>query len=294
MMATLSLFTNYNSVATATATSTGKKVTLIQLEQEIDLKRFEQVFPDTFDDFQDLLTSISTKTKILTEDNLIIGRFDYNAETHVFSANIALSNGGFMLQNDNGDLSNKIIFPTQLESLNYKIKTDANVSMYGLDIDIENILVDSHFFAGKVSPKLDRTSSINMKMTTIPSVEVHGAFLYFIPYWLIDLLIPGTLETLIAEAFEDAVTGNNSQGFSFDLLFEEKNNTHNVSLTSGIEIPHKLLQAILKIEDAEHTQRPRLYQTLRRNIREDFAQTASPYGDLRIINYLSNYTTLKQ
>ena len=130
-------------------------------------------------------------------------------------------------------------------------------------------------------------------MTTVPKIEVHGAFLYLIPYWLIDLLIPGTLETLIAQAFEDAVTGNNGQGFNFDLIFDEDNNYHNVSLNSSIEIPHKLLQAILKIEEPEQTHKPRLYQTLRRNIREDFANTAAPYNDLRILNYLSNYVDLR-
>jgi len=307
LMSTLTSFTHYKRIASPALSPEGKKITIIELEQEINLDNFKEEFPDTFNDFEDLLTSVSTKTEILTQDNLRIGTVNYNATTHVFSVNIALSNGGFILQDRLGTLSDTIIYPSLLNVLEYKIKTDATVSIYGLDIEIENIIIDGYYHSGLSSsravdnprqlnqqtsiatPRLNRTASLKMKASTIPKVDVHGAFLYFIPYWLIDLLIPGTLETLIAEAFEDVVTGNNGEGFNFDLALKEQNNSHSVSVNTSIEMPHKLLQAILKIEEPEHTQQPRLYQTLRRNIREDFANTAARFNDPRTASYLSEY-----
>ena len=289
MMSTLNQFTTYSSIASTKTTPLGKRYTKIQLEQHINLLDFKRSFPDTYSDFKDLLTSISTETEILTSDQLKLATFKYDATTQTFFIDINIINGGFLLEDKQGNVTNNIIYPSQLTELEYYVKTDANISMYGLDIDINNILIDSHNSAGTGETRQNRTASLSMKMTTVPNIEVHGALLYLIPYWLIDLLIPGTLETLIAEAFDEAVTGNNGQGFRVKFDFVERANMHTVVLKSAVEMPHELLQAILKIEEPEQSEQPRLYQTLRRNLREDFANTAEPYNDKRITGYLSEY-----
>lgn len=292
-METLSSVSRFEQFVSLDTTPKGEQATRINHRQRINLKGLKREFPDTYSDFKSLLKGLSFTSEIRTKDDHVLGRFSYDAEEKLVAADMVFVNEGFGLQNHNGEVLEQVIFPTQLETLDYKIVSSLKMSLFGLKVEVDKLNIAANYNAGLGTPRIDRNAKISMAMADMPSIDVSGAFFYLIPSWLIDLLIPGTIETLIAGAFEDLVTGNSGKGLTLDFMFDEQNNQQKLRFAATAELPYEVIQALLKIEeDKDNEQRPRLYRTMRANLRRDFAAKAIQFKDQRIENYLG--TLLRQ
>lgn len=274
LMTTLERISTFEKLANIEQSPEGFPVTRITHQQKIDLNALKEHFPDTYRDYKTLLRSVTFTSDILTEDNQRIGRILYDADSRRFNVEFALSQGGFMLQDMHGALLNKVIFPTQLDQLNYHIVTNANLSLFGLSVDIKKLNIEAEYHSGLGQAKTKRDAFIHMQLNTAPDIQVHGALLYFLPTWLIDLLIPGTLETLIMDAYQDMVLGRNGKGITFLFSFKEREHKHWLNLEAHANIAYSLLQGFFKVTKKERSDKPRLYITLRQKLREDFASYA--------------------
>jgi len=294
-MNTLTAISSFEKFVAFDSTPSGKHATRVNIKQRIDLHALEDKFPDTSDDFEYLLNGLSFESEVRTADDRVLARFAYDAEQTLVSADLTVVDGGFGLKNHKGELLDDIIFPTQLKKLNYKIVSSAKVSLFGLKIDITNLSINAFYDAGLGAPRIDRKASIAMKMADMPSIETSGAFFYIFPSWLIDLFIPGTIETLIADSFEDLVTGNNGEGLTLNFTFAEENNQQTLALAASAELPFEVIQELLKLENNESDQlQSRLYRTLRNDLRRDFAGKAIQYSDPRLKKYVEALLSRKK
>lgn len=287
-MQTLLSISKFEKFVVLDTRPSGEAATRINHRQRINLTALKQKFHATYDDFKDLLNGLSFNSEIRTKDNKVLARFAYDADEKLVSADMVFADGGFVLQSLEGELLEQIIFPTQLQKLGYKIVNTMKVSLLGLKVTVNELTIEADYDAGLGTPRTDRSAKISMAMASMPAIDVSGAFLYIIPFWLIDLFIPGTIETLIADSFEDLVAGNHGEGLTLDLFFDEHDNQHTLTLAAKAELPYKVIQELVKIEDdKEHTQQARLYRKMRDDLRRDFASKAAIFNDPRLGTYLN-------
>lgn len=290
VMSVLGDITKYEQIARTDTSPDGHLVTRIATHQKVNLTRLKQRYPDTYSDFKHLLTSSSLHMRMQIDDEHSLWQIDYDAETTLFKINLALADGGYVLLRNDGSLSNRRIFPSQLKTLDYQLRTDLHLRLFGLKVDIDDLTIAAAYNAGTGSPRDNREASLQMRMRQIPQIQVSGALLYILPKWLIDLLIPGTIETMIAESFEDLVTGNHGQGMVLDFRFIEDRQQSQVQMHLIAEMPYKTLQTMLHPKDAKESNRkPRLYQDIRMQLRRDYARMAEPIRDERLATYVQKH-----
>lgn len=290
IMSVLGDITEYEQIAQIDTTPDGRKVTRIATHQKVKLDRLKERYPDTWSDFKHLLTRSSFHLRMQMDDEHRLWQIDYDAETTLFKINLALSDGGYVLLKNDGTLSSHRIFPTQLKTLDYRLITDLHLRMFGLNVDIDDLAIEAAYNAGTGTPRENREASLQMRMRQIPQIQVSGALLYILPTWLIDLLIPGTIETLIAESFEHLVTGNHGQGMTLDFRFIEDQQRSQLQLKLAAEMPFKTLQKMLHPKDAKESNRkPRLYRDIRTQLRRDYALMAEPIRDERLAEYVKSH-----
>lgn len=290
VMSILGDITDYEQIAMTDSLPDGSPATRIATHQKVNLARLKERYPDTYSDFKHLLTSSSLHLSMQIDDELSLWQIDYDAETTLFKINLALSDGGYVLLRKDGSLSDQRIFPSQLKTLDYQLRTDLHLHLFGLKVDIDDLTIAAVYNAGSGIPRDTRAASLQMRMRQIPQIQVSGALLYILPKWLIDLLIPGTIETLIAESFEDLVTGNQGQGMVLDFRFIEDQQRSQLQMHLIAELPYKTLQTMLHPKDAKETNRkPRLYQDIRMQLRRDYARMAEPIRDERLATYVQKH-----
>lgn len=290
LMLTLSTFSEFEQFAEFSNTPSGLPASLVQPRIHINLKSLKKAFPDSYADYKRLLKGFSYHTEVLTDQDELIGRFAYDARKREVSADLALVNGGFGLKDQHGVLLDKVIYPTRLESLNHKIVSSFNISILGLKVDVNKLMISARYDAGLDSPVSERKASLSFAMADLPEINVSGAFLYIIPAWLIDLFIPGTIETLIADAFEDVIKGNKGKGMEMALLFRESRQGQILDIELTSELPYQVLQSLLEIkEDNETSIDQRLYRTLRTNLRQDYAHHARQFNTMGLDDFIQSY-----
>jgi len=290
VMSILGDITEYEQIAKTDSLYDGSPVTRIATHQKVNLERLKQRYPDTYSDFKHLLTSSSMHLRMQIDDEHSLWQIDYDAETTLFKINLAISEGGYVLLKNDGSLSSRRILPSQLKTLDYRLITDLHLRLFGLNVKIDDLTIDATYNAGIGIPRENRKASLQMRMRQIPLIKVSGALLYILPKWLIDLLIPGTIETLIAESFEHLVTGNHGQGMVLDFHFIEKQQRSQLAVKLIAETPYKTLQTLLHPKDAKESNRkPRLYQDIRAQLRRDYALMADPLRDERLATYVQKH-----
>lgn len=290
VMSILGDITEYEQIAKFDTTPDGRKITRIATHQKVKLDRLKERYPDTYSDFKHLLTSSSLHARMQVDDEHSLWQIDYDAETTLFKINLALSEGAYVLLKKDGSLSDRRIFPSQLKTLDYRLITDLHLRLFGLNVDIDDLIIHAAYNAGTGIPRENRQATLQMRMRQIPHIQVSGALLYILPKWLIDLLIPGTIETLIAESFEHLVTGNHGQGMALDFHFIEDQQRSQLTAKLVAETPYKTLQKLLHPKDAKESNRkPRLYQDIRQQLRRDYALMAEPIRDERLAEYVEKH-----
>lgn len=290
VMSILGDVTEYEQIAKTDTTPDDRKITRIATHQKVKLDRLKERYPDTYSDFKHLLTSSSFHLRMQVDEEHSLWQIDYDAETTLFKIILALSDGGYVLLKKDGSLSDRRINPSQLKTLDYRLITDLHLRLFGLNVDIDDLTIDAAYNAGTGIPRENRQATLQMRMKQIPHIQVSGALLYILPKWLIDLLIPGTIETLIAESFEHLVTGNHGQGMTLDFRLIEDQQRSQLAIKLVAETPYKTLQKLLHPKDAKESNRkPRLYQDIRAQLRRDYARMAEPIRDERLETYVKKH-----
>ncbi len=303
LMSVLTEVTYYEQIAAPERSPDGALVTRIATRQRIDSSKLKARYPDTWTDFKRLLNSASLDIRMQIDAEHHLWQIRYDAETQMFLIDLALDQGGYVLLRKDGSLSTQRILPTQLNTLDYQINSSLRMSLLGLDIRIEDLVMQARYLAHnptpvktsnipwgaataepesltsapKGIPRLRREASLDLRMTEMPRIEVSGALLYILPKWLIDLLIPGTIETLIAESFDELVHGNHGHGLTVGLRFQEQEGRGQLKLQVLGELPYATLQQLLDPQEAlESNVKKRLYRDLREKFRLDWARMALP------------------
>lgn len=291
LMQTLESVTILEKLAEQQFTPNGMPITRIQHTRQINLADLKKHFPDTYQDYKTLLNSVSYRSEVVIEGNKRISTFSYDSKHQRVKVDLALADGAIALQTLQGELTDETITPSHLQALNYQVRSNLKIEMFGLDIKITDLTVNGRYSSERDVATSDQQHHIALQMNQAPKVDVEGALLYLLPSWLIDLLIPGTMETLIADTFNELMEGNQGEGVIALLDFKEQGGTQLASIELNAEMPHEFLQAVLKIEDKEQSDRPRLYNTLRQNLRQDFSVFSALFNDTELNAMVESYKT---
>lgn len=280
LLATLLEFSRFDSIISANeihrsmaegSTSEAEKIAVsdVSVRLKLDLDAIKKHYPNTWDSLGLLYDHATFKTTLALPDNQgQLASFSYNANTQTIAINTRLHNGGIVvtpasMPESPSTLLPRIIYPTKLPELAYETRTDVVIDFYGLTISIEGISLQSNYQSilttqSNLTTQSDlatqgagHAASLTMNLNKPPVVKAKGALLHILPTWLIDALIPGTIETIITDAFEQIAYGNEGDGAQIAFRFSQQSGQHLVRLHTRMEMPYPVLQGLFK--DAEAT-----------------------------------------
>ncbi len=254
----------------------GYQMMQINLTQTLNLDVLKRHYTQAYGQYGPILEHVSFSTNVVTIHGKQIAVFHYDAETKVFSFKMTVSEGGIVLTDSNGEPTPEIIYPTKLKTLDYSINNDIFIDIFGLKIYIDQLTMNSQYL--RTESGSSEQASVNMALNQLPKIRVEGALLHFVPPWLIDALIPGTIESMITEALSEAVNGRSGEGANIVFEFNEDKGQHQFSAGLSVELRYQLLQDLLsEIEDTEkqaasneEDQPPSIFKDLGGAIRKDF------------------------
>ncbi len=248
---------------------------------QFDLPKLKAHFPHTWRDNQMLFEDTSFESAFILpandgEPQDTIATITYDAKNAQLAIHFRVHQGGLVTT------LGRVIHPTRLAELAYTMRNNVTVNFYGLRIRIENMNVD-HQYAGLLptGQASARQASIQMAMNAPPDVEVSGALLKVIPSWLIDVLIPGTLESLIRDVFAKMI-GMGEDKLAATFLFDEHSGQHIVHFHMRMPLPYQVVQDAFKARAEREAAHPAafkmeesIYQVMRIALRRDFERMAS-------------------
>ncbi|MCP5205861.1 MAG: hypothetical protein H7A01_01530 [Hahellaceae bacterium] len=314
LLATLLAFSRFNSIIDANEIHRSYSevnadepaslaVSDVNISLKLDMAAIKKHYPNTWDSLGLLYDHATFTTTLALPDNQgQLASFSYNAHTQTIAIHTRLHKGGIvitpatMTENPSTALP-QIIYPTKLPALTYETRTDVMIDFYGLNISIEGISLQSIYQSDLTAQGSGHSASLTMNLNKPPVVTAKGALLHILPTWLIDALIPGTIETIITDAFEQIAHGNDGAGAQIAFHFSQHAGQHLVNLHTRMELPYPVLQKVFK--DSETTEvegdtaeasgiassvsdhPPQIFDALRLAFRKDFDQMAAlhPYAN---------------
>lgn len=307
LLTTLLSFSHFESLiepAMRSQKSETLAISDVNLHLKLDLKKIKSHYPKTWDSLGLFFKHASVQTTIALPDGKgNIAVFGYNAETQIISIRTQLYQGGIAItqpssQDEESSTIIDIIYPSRLKSLSYEVSTDVAIDFYGLNIIIEDINLASQYDSSLQNQSAaEHKARLTMNLRQPPQVTAKGAFLHIVPTWLIDALIPGTIETIITEAFNQIATGNDGKGALISFEFTQTAGQHLVHMNTQLELPYPVLQSALasprestpvteetvvaqtpeQMPTPEKILSPQIFDALRIAFRQDFDRVAGQY-----------------
>lgn len=265
----------------------GQSMTPISIRHTIKLDALKNYYKSAYDLYGPIFEHLSLTTRLLTTEGTQIARIHYNADTKMFGFDMTISDGGIVLSDPYGVPTSETIYPTKLQRLDYSVTNDIFVDVFGLKIYIDHLTLNSAY--SRVKSSDSDKAEVTMVLNQLPDIRVEGALLHFVPPWLIDVLIPGTIESTIAGAFSGAVNGRSGEGLLMALSFSEDNGQHQLSAGISVELRYQMLKDLMSgLESDEHQHalndiaQPLIFKDLGEAVRKDFDALLLRH-DMRII-----------
>ncbi len=272
------------------ATDSPERISHIKLRQRLDLDAMKQYVPETLENYGWFFRHVSFAMTVKTDTGGSLAKFQYDAVNHLASIDLLLHKGGVVVANSAGQASMQVIHPTRLHNFDFQVSTDIDIDLWGLKIHVDELVLDSNYLAADWQQP-SRDSSLGMNLNRLPKVQVEGAFLHIIPAAVIDVLIPGTIETAITDTFREAVYGNDGRGALLGFEFKERDGHHRLQTYLNFEIPYQLIQdTAIELYQSTDQQKPAgggLLNSLRLALRQDFTRISRLYEHREIVRHLA-------
>lgn len=266
---------NINNIVDTPVNKFGHSMTRINLRQTIKLDSLESEYTEAYEQYGPIFKYLSFTTRVITAAGKQIVMVHYNAEDKELSFNMVVSDGGIVLTDRNGNLTSEIIYPTKLKALDYTVKNDIFINVFGLKIYIDQLTMNSQY--SRITFATSARTDVGMALNELPKIRVEGALLHFVPPWLIDALIPGTIESAITGAFAEAVNGRGGKGALISIKSDEDNGRHQLSIGLSVELRYQLLKEFASgFEGSENNttsneeDTPLIFKDLGEAVRKDF------------------------
>lgn len=273
LLALIRRLTDIRNIVDTPTDKFGPSITQINLRQTIKLDILKAHYTQAYEQYAVIFEHLSFSTRIVTAQGKQIAAVHYNAETKMFNVKMTVSDGGIVLTDQSETPTAEIIYPTKIKTLDYTVSNDIFVNIFGLKIYIDQLTMNSQYTRNTLADS--EQTEMTMVLNQLPNVRVEGALLHFVPPWLIDALIPGTIESAIAEAFSEAVKGRGGQGAVITFRSNEGEGQHQLSVGLSTELRYQLLQDVAaNIEgsdaDANVEEQPLIFKDLGEALRKDF------------------------
>lgn len=220
--------------------------TRIHYVYSLDLKALEDRYPRDYHDAKFFLENVSFRLTFRTEEGLDLGRISWSHTERRFTFDATVDAGAIIPTDGSGMPAGAPIRPSQLSAMRYRADVDADASFLGLDFHLRDTRLQ-HSYLAKQDERGGgpREAVLELQWNQPPEVRVTGALLYVIPPWLIDLLMPGTIEQRFREFAARMAAANGGRGFVASLGFVEQEGRQRVHGELSVELPYGLLQPIL-------------------------------------------------
>lgn len=272
-------FAVVDDVVTLPPMETFGDATWFNLRVRVNREAFARIYPKTYIELKFFFERVTWSATFKTKAGGEFFHLGYDAKTSTFWVKELLKNGGVAVTDGLGGLTGVVLSPVDVDRFDYTVDIDAHVDFYGLNLYFDKFPLDCKYIGPEDWSVDRRQAEFAVRYHRPPTVRVSGAYYNFIPTWLIDMLIPGSLEERFSRFFDLMARGNGGDGVMSLIDFEEAGGRHRIGGELSLELPYQLISPVakwvLEREWAELTERPdpqarRLYDDLRIAILHDF------------------------
>ena len=236
-------FTNNSNITWAGGDKNSASIYYFDLNFVFKVHELKEKYPHLQKFLVKFKRSLILSFDLLDSKGNLLLKFKINSKKRVLSVRYMGNRFGLFPFNPN---TNKPLIKAKRASLNsdfyFHIRNSINI--FGLKIKFKNLkfFARSKYYPGK-------HHSLKLSMKQAPVVNQSGSFAGLFPGWLIDLLIPGSMEEMFNDFFTTFIKGNNGKGFFINSKTSDRPTKQNIyTLETEGEMYHNgLIDFAMKI-----------------------------------------------
>ena len=181
----------------------------------LDPKRMQGHYPELADYLEDLDKLLEADLRWLDSHDQTLATLHLDSRHLTARVELYEKDGLLVPSRRNSPLAEQHL-DTKPGVFRYNVRASANLRVLGVGTQLRSARVDFEH------ERTERGMELRAHMKQVPTVNVTGAALGFVPTGLIDLVIPGDIQGLFEKSLEIACNGNSGKGVELKVRYDQR------------------------------------------------------------------------
>jgi len=203
----VSQYCDIENIVSANNNTGGDSLTF-NIRVRLNREAFSMQYPEVAKFLKKWREIVTFKARIFDKQDQLMGMVELDSTNNLFSMQFRILSDRFIPMHDNGTRKiNNGFSLTDAASTQFKIVCDIHLNIVGMQLKIDKLAVLLDYRHSGGGPHL------KARLAQVPQkIEAGGSVYDVIPVWMVDLMIPATVQDIMNSFFQTLAMGNDGNG----------------------------------------------------------------------------------